>query len=177
MINSIQKVLNRILFDHPPSSILCIGDRISDALVEFIHTHPQCRLCEVEISQINGAQKDLSIAMQWQDRENIFDFAIVANAAEHLDKNTAVHLLARLRDLYAKKLLVVVPMGDQWKNHQSLWQETDLLALGFIKKANLQVAQKPVYVYAFDIVTYKTTPEWLNSQYWANPELWDKYWW
>ncbi|MGD8939893.1 MAG: DUF6231 family protein [Gammaproteobacteria bacterium] len=34
-----------------------------------------------------------------------------------------------------------------------------------------------MHVYAFDIASYKTTPDWLNNKYWANPELWDKHWW
>ncbi|MDD3447840.1 MAG: DUF6231 family protein [Gammaproteobacteria bacterium] len=34
-----------------------------------------------------------------------------------------------------------------------------------------------VHLYGFDIATYKVTPDWLNSRYWANPELWDRYWW
>ncbi|WP_290652932.1 DUF6231 family protein [Aquisalimonas sp.] len=32
-------------------------------------------------------------------------------------------------------------------------------------------------LYGFDVGTYKTTPDWLNPRYWANPELWGKYRW
>jgi hypothetical protein len=177
MVNTIQKLLNRVLFDHPPDSILCVGDRVADALSEFLSAHPQCRVCEVQVPQINAVQREPGTALNWKSTNDIFDFGIVANVIEHTDKNDAIQLLARLRDLYTKKLLVVAPMGKQWENHQSLWQETDLLSLGFILKTKLQVAEKPVCVYAFDISTYKTTPDWLNSRYWANPELWDKYWW
>ena len=28
--------------------------------------------------------------------------------------------------------------------------------------------------YAYNISNYKMTPDWLNSENWANPELWEK---
>lgn len=177
MINMVKNFLNQILIDHPPRSILCVGRNISGALTQFVTARPQCRIREINPTQINGQYLDLSAAMPWRDNSDTFDFGIVSDCIEHLTKNNAIHLLARLRDLYTKKLLIVVPIGDEWSEHQSRWQETELLALGFIVKARLRFDEKPVHVYAFDIATYKTTPDWLNSKYWANPQLWDKYWW
>jgi hypothetical protein len=177
MINTVQNILNQILFDHPPSSILCIGGNVATALNHFIATHPKCRVCEISLSQIDGQSPDLSSRINRPDSKITFDFSIVADVIEHMNKNAAVQLLARLRDLYTKKLLVVVPIGNEWTGHQSLWRDSDFLALGFVGKARIQVAKKPIHVYAFDIATYKTTPDWLNNKYWANPQLWDKFRW
>ena len=177
MITPISDTLNQILFDHPPKSILCIGDGVHDALKDFLAKYPQCTVLEVNIFQLKNCQMDLTKIIDWQDHKSNYDFGIIANTIEHLEKNDADHLLAQLRDLYSKKLLVVVPIGDQWHDHQSTWQNIDLLALGFVNKTKIRIAQKPVHIYAFDIASYKTTPDWLNNKYWANPELWDKYWW
>jgi len=172
MISAIKTILNRILTDHPPKSLLCVGQDIRNAMSEFLVQHPDCHLIEKDIINTNAQQ-----AIQSLDTKGSFEFGIVSNTIEHLDKATAEHVLARLRDIHTKKLLIVVPIGKLWKNHVSYWEETDLLALGFILKANMTIDKKPVHVYAFDIATYKTTPDWLNNKYWANPQLWDKHWW
>ncbi|WP_455210122.1 DUF6231 family protein [Kaarinaea lacus] len=172
MINAIQSILNRILTDHPPKNLLCIGRGTDDAIKEYLAQQPQCQMVIIDVAALG-----VSKVMEQLEKQSVFDFAIVANSIEHLDSASAEHLLARLRDIQTKKLLLVVPIGTQWENHASYWEETDLLALGFILKANITVNKKPLHIYAFDIATYKTTPDWLNNKYWANPELWDRFWW
>jgi hypothetical protein len=172
MISALQTLLNQIFKDHPPKNVLCVGSGTAAAIKEYLIQHTDCQMV-----QINIATQDVQKAMEPLAIQTIFEFAIVSNCIEHLEKASAEHLLARLRDIHTKKLVIVVPIGEQWKNHTSHWEETDLLALGFILKADLTVDHKPVHVYAFDITSYKTTPDWLNSKYWANPELWNKYWW
>ena len=172
MINAIQPVLSQILSDHPPNSVLSIGREVGAALKTFVSRHPHRRVLQIDL-----ASKHVSAVLELLDCIGIFDFGIAANTIEFLEKHVAIHVLARLRDLHTKKLLIVAPIGEQWKNHCSYWEETDLVALGFIVKAKIMVEQKPVHIYTFDIASYKTTPDWLNNKYWANPELWDKYWW
>ena len=172
MIDTIQTVLNKILIDDPPKSVLCIGRGAGNEINKFLSQRPDCQLMHLDLAEM-GIQK----ALEMLDSRDIFEFSIVADCIEYLDKASAEHLLARLRDIYTKKLLVVVPIGNQWQEHTSYWKETDMLALGFILKAKIGVTEKPVHVYAFDVASYKTTPDWLNNKYWANPELWDTYWW
>ena len=172
MIAAIHKLLNKILFDHPPKNVLCLGQGTGKAIKEHLRQHPDCQMTQFDLTEIQTHK-----ALGLLETHTMFEFGIVANCIEFLDKASAVHLLACLRDIYTKKLLVVVPIGKQWKNHTSEWEETDLLALGFVVKAKITVDEKPVHVYAFDIASYKTTPDWLNNKYWANPELWDKHWW
>ena len=31
-----------------------------------------------------------------------------------------------------------------------------------------------IIVFIYDISEYKDNPDWLNSENWANPDLWDK---
>ena len=86
-------------------------------------------------------------------------------------------IIARLRDLYSKFLLVAVPIGRDWQGLRSHWDCVELRALGLrlIKRYTYQ--GKPLHLYQFDIIDYKTTPDWLNSRHWANPEMWDKARW
>lgn len=78
---------------------------------------------------------------------------------------TLTHGLTRLRDLMARRVLVLA--------HHDF---TELLrALGFS-----QIEQLPgtdLIIWQFNILSYKQVPDWLNSKYWANPENWGKYRW
>ncbi|WP_455203829.1 DUF6231 family protein [Kaarinaea lacus] len=161
------KLITKILNQCTPKTLIGIGKSTKNILQDYIRSHPDCKADYYKPNEaLPELQKDVS-----------YDFALVANTLEHLDTNEANHLLANLRDIHSKKLVVIVPIGTDWREHKSYWQETDLLALGFLLKGSYKVNNLPVHIYAFDIENYKTTPDWLNNRYWANPENYDKYWW
>lgn len=101
-------------------------------------------------------------------RHGPFDIAILTDTLEALDRREASGLLARLRDLYARRVILLVA------HDHCAWSGTDLTALGFTR---LHETPGAGTLYGFDIATYKTTPDWLNPDYWAHPELWDRYRW
>lgn len=101
-----------------------------------------------------------------------FDFAIVANSLEHLDKQAAGRLIARLRDLHTQRFVVLVPLGEEWGGHASHWTENDLLAYGMTLMARFEQHGRPLALFHYNLADYKTTPDWLNSRYWAHPERW-----
>lgn len=109
------------------------------------------------------------------DRLASFDLVFVAGVVEHLPKAEAVTLLGRLRDLHTRRLYLLVPLGTAWPGHASVWEQNDLIALGMEQVGVCAEAERPLQLYKFDLHTYKRTPEWFNSKYWAHPELWDKY--
>ena len=49
-----------------------------------------------------------------------------------------------------------------------------IMSLGF--NAILKLKENDLFYifYAYNISNYKMTPDWLNSENWANPELWEK---
>ena len=95
-------------------------------------------------------------------------------ALEHLTKREAGMLLASLRDVHAVQLFALVSIGKAWLNHQSFWENNDLIGFG-MERVNVYAKNGlPLALLKFDLRTYKSTPEWLNSKYWARPELWDK---
>lgn len=101
------------------------------------------------------------------------DIALIAGGLEALTPRGAAQLLSQLRDLYASWVIVIT---DRDAPPEGLSRH-DLVGLGFSLLGDAIHDTQPVHVYEFDMATYKTTPDWLNSRYWANPELWDKYRW
>lgn len=90
-----------------------------------------------------------------------YDLAILALPAQ-VDDN-ATHSITRLRDLLARRVLVLA--------HPNQIQL--LRALGFSQIEDLGEWQ----LWQFNILEYKQVPDWLNAKYWANPENWGKYRW
>jgi hypothetical protein len=101
-----------------------------------------------------------------------FDLGIVANTLEYLERKAAGMLLARLRDLHTRRFVVLVPLGTHWENLRSHWQTADLLGYGMTVMARYREADRPLHLYHYAIESYKTTPDWFNSQHWAHPERW-----
>lgn len=57
------------------------------------------------------------------------------------------------------------------------WQLTDSLSLGYRRIASGQHKQTAWQLYEFNIISYKSTPDWLNPKHWSNPQNWDRYRW
>jgi len=167
MATDIDNALANLLDTHQPLSVLVIGTEIPAAITAYRADHPECRLCHV-------TPPDLP---QGLDTPGHSDFGIIINTLEHMDKAHAGRLIARLRDLQTSRFYTVIPMGDQWREQKTVWEPSDLIAYGMGLAGQYTDDGKPVHVYKFDINDYKATPDWLNPDHWANPELWDKYRW
>jgi len=76
-------------------------------------------------------------------------------------------LLVRLRDLMAKRIVVVSRLQD----------EKLLRALGFTQLIDKTRHDSDFALWQFNILTYKHVPDWFNSKFWANPENWNKFRW
>lgn len=102
--------------------------------------------------------------------EQVFDVAVLMHALAELDRREGAELLARLRDVGARRILVAARTDGQWRRN-------DFLGYGFQLFGRFQTEPAPVAVYRFDLYDYKPVPEWLNARHWANPQLWGKYRW
>ena len=76
-------------------------------------------------------------------------------------------LLVKLRDLMAKRIVVVSQLQD----------EKLLRALGFTQLIDKTLHDRDFALWQFNILTYKHVPDWFNSKFWANPENWNKFRW
>lgn len=103
--------------------------------------------------------------------------ALVAGTLEYMEKRQAGHVVARLRDLYTAVLYAAVPIGCGWQGHVSYWENQELIAYGLRRVRQYPVGGRSLCLYHYDIYDYKLTPDWLNSQYWANPHRWNKTRW
>lgn len=162
-----QTELQALIHQFQPQQILSIGPAGQELFTSYLAGCPECSL-----------QECISVpTLEQLDGYGRYDLVFVSHVLERMPKSQAEQLIARLRDLHSERLIIVLPIGKDWPGHASHWQETDMLGLGFSRVAKFQFKQHLVHIYAFDIASYKTTPEWLNSKYWANPEMFDKYWW
>ena len=57
------------------------------------------------------------------------------------------------------------------------WQETDLYALALQASERFQRDEQTLSLFTYDLREYKQVPDWLNAKFWANPELFGRYWW
>lgn len=80
-----------------------------------------------------------------------------------LDAPQAGHLISHIRAYVAPRLLLAAQSGCRL-------DEAAFRALGFTLV--LTDAVENVRVYHYDLDTYKTVPDWLNSRLWAHPERW-----
>ena len=76
-------------------------------------------------------------------------------------------LLVKLRDLMAKRIVVVSQLQD----------EKLLRSLGFTQLIDKTQHDSDFALWQFNILTYKHVPDWFNSKFWANPENWNKFRW
>lgn len=79
-------------------------------------------------------------------------------------------VIAHLRDFLSLELYVL-HTGD------SMEQTRRMGALGLHCLQTFEVDEQPWGLNHFSLKTYKKTPNWLNSRFWANPQLWNKFRW
>ena len=124
---------------------------------------------------VNSVTTLLSLAQQTtHTRYQLSCFWLPTLTEENLQPY--IPLLMRYRDLYSAHLIVAVS------------QDIDLHPYGFIPfsvftdqqdkpVAPLESMLPTIKLWQFNLYDYKPLPNWLNSDYWANPENWDKQRW
>ena len=162
-----QADLTKLIEETTPTSVLMIGPEGAAIVAAYLRAHPECTF-----THLNGG--DIFTLLEPM---GTYDFVFISGTLEFLPKTSAEAVLSRVRDLHARRFALVVPIGAEWEHQASQWEQTELLALGMTCTGQYLRDGKPLHLYAFDIETYKTTPDWLNSKDWAHPELFDKYWW
>lgn len=145
--------LKRAIEQLRPAQLLLIGHHEREPLLRHAN---QCG------SQVTSMTASTAAVLPADQR---FDLAIVTEPEPHLGIKMTTALLAALRDVHARRLLILVSGNSA----------IDLKALGFSLLADYPDNARQLY--GFELKNYKSTPDWLNAQYWANPEMWDKKRW
>lgn len=100
----------------------------------------------------------------------IQDLVAIGRTLETMDCRSGDQLLAGLRDLYARRILLRLDPNS------GCWDHQRVMAFGFQRLFTLTHEPHTTY-YGFDLGNYKVTPDWLNPKNWANPEMFDRYRW
>jgi hypothetical protein len=152
-----------ILEHYQPARLLCVSQSRVPAVEAYCTAYPATEL-------VTSNQTPLQSAVANQR----YDLAIIADQLEHLPQRAGIELLAGLRNLSASRLAVLVDMAQA-----ADWQENDFFALALQRRASFTGTDdnRTLSLYTYDLADYKQVPDWLNSKYWANPEMFDKYWW
>lgn len=152
-----QHVLTSLLDDlcqqQPIYSALCLGQDVTTYSPEGIHW------------QYFNASDFLNLPFTQR-----YDLALVIfhhDTQQHLSDDQQSQLIVKLRDLMAKRLIVIA-------DHT---QEQQLRALGLTQMLNQTFDHEQLMVWQFNILNYKQVPDWLNARFWANPERWNKFRW
>ncbi|ALH96193.1 DUF6231 family protein [Acinetobacter equi] len=153
-LNVITSMLDDLFKEQPIQTALCIGQNLE----QYVHHH----------------------SIQWQyfsvsELLNLpftrrYDLAIVlldVDTIENIEESEKTQFLVKLRDLFAKRIIVVSRLED----------EKLLRSLGFTQLIDKTTHEQNFALWQFNILTYKHIPDWFNSKFWANPENWDKFRW
>lgn len=152
--------LCKVIAGFSPQSLLCLGTAEADLLDP----------CRAMLPDSRFETRACAPSLQELETETAHDLILISGVLEGLPRAEGEQLIARLRDLGAPRLILALSSKTDWRI-------PDLLALGLVVLGDLKVDDRRLRLFAFDIAAYKTTPDWLNSRYWAHPELWGKYWW
>ncbi|MFO7704205.1 MAG: DUF6231 family protein [Halopseudomonas sp.] len=161
MSDSPTSALLAILDHHQPASLLCISREPVPAVSAFCAAHAGCELTHTD---------QVPLAAELTSRR--YDLAIVADQLEALAMRTGVELLAGLRNLSVSRMAVLVDLQQA-----EGWQENDFFGLAMQRHARFNKDDRSLTLFTYDLAEYKNVPDWLNSKYWANPDMFDKYWW
>ncbi|MTI63827.1 MAG: hypothetical protein FH755_07980 [Methylophaga sp.] len=99
------------------------------------------------------------------------DLAVISHLTESMDKAAAQQWLGMIKNRLAPHVILI--------SHPAIaddkgWRLTDYLAMGF---RHLAGTEDGLQVFTYAIENYQPKRDWLNSRYWANPEMYDKYRW
>ncbi len=153
-LNVITSMLDDLSQEQPIQTALCIGQDLAQVDTDStIHWH---YFNVTDFLSLPFTQRyDLAFVL--------FDTLEAIDITE-IQKS---QLLVKLRDLMAKRIVVV----------SSLQDEKLLRSLGFTQLIDKTSHESNFALWQFNILNYKHVPDWFNSKFWANPENWNKYRW
>ena len=155
-----QQALAALLEQHRPARLLYVGSSELPAIDAFSHSHNHC---QIDRALTGPLPADLAARR--------YDLALVADCLEHLPKRDGLQLLGGIRNLNTSRMAVLVDLNA------SDWQATDFYSLALQLSGRFERGGQTVTLFTYDLLDYKQVPDWLNAKYWANPQMFGKYWW
>lgn len=122
-----------------------------EALTDFINTE------DIKVKKISSLN-DIDLKKQNQ-------LVLIVNGHEVFDKKIEplVNQINRI---------ILYILKDEFFENNELEISKKFISLGY--KFYGEISFRNIAVFVYNISEYKDTPEWLNNENWANPELWEK---
>ncbi|KAB1852466.1 hypothetical protein F4W09_14500 [Acinetobacter tandoii] len=152
--NVITSMLDDLSQEQPIQTALCIGQNL-----EQYDQNQSIRWAYFNVTEL--------LSLPFTQRYDL-GFVVLDNTEmSSLSDVTKAQFLVKLRDLMAKKLVVVATEQDNKL----------MRSLGFTQLIEKSAQGNDLAIWQFNILNYKHVPDWFNSKYWANPENWNKFRW
>lgn len=152
--NVITSMLDDLSQEQPIQTALCIGQNL-----EQYDQNQSIRWAYFNVTEL--------LSLPFTQRYDL-GFVVLDNTEmSGLSDVTKAQFLVKLRDLMAKKLVVVATEQDNKL----------MRSLGFTQLIEKSAQSNDLAIWQFNILNYKHVPDWFNSKYWANPENWNKFRW
>ena len=155
-----QQAIAALLELHAPSRLLYVGASDIPAVRAFGDRHQNC-----QIDRATAAPLSDELAGRR------YDMALIADCLEHLPKHDGLQLLGGIRNLNASRVAVLIDLNA------CDWQPTDFYALALQVSGRFERDEQTLTLFTYDLLDYKQVPDWLNAKFWANPQMFGKYWW
>ena len=150
----ITSMLDDLSQEQPIQTALCIGQNL-----EQYDQNQSIRWAYFNVTEL--------LSLPFTQRYDL-GFVVLDNTEmSSLSDVTKAQFLVKLRDLMAKKLVVVATEQDNKL----------MRSLGFTQLIEKSAQGNDLAIWQFNILNYKHVPDWFNSKYWANPENWNKFRW
>ena len=154
--SDISTILSPLVTQFQPNSVLIVGETARKLYQDKHDTRSQVLTTPFNLD-------DLSTI-------TTVDLAIISDITDTLAKPQALEWLGMIRNCYAQHIIVISSIEQ---STQQGWQLADFLGMGMKHVAT--TAKYQIFSYALE--SYQRKREWNNSQFWANPENYDKYRW
>jgi len=155
-----QQALAVLLQQYAPARLLHVGYSDLPAVDAFSRSHPGSEVTRAQTAPLPDGLTSRR-----------YDLALIADCLEQLPKRDGLQLLGGLRNLNASRMAVLVDLDA------CDWQATDFYALALQVSARFERDEQTLTLFTYDLLDYKQVPDWLNAKFWANPQMFGKYWW
>ena len=151
--NVITSMLDDLSAEQPIQTAVCLGQDLSQDDAQSI-----------QWKYFNVTE---FLILPFQQRYDLGFVILSDEALYRLSDTEKSQILVKLRDLMAKRIVVLSHIED----------EHLLRSLGFTQLIDRKNEQENLALWQFNILNYKHVPDWFNSKFWANPDNWNKFRW
>ncbi len=152
--NVITSMLDDLSKEQPIQTALCIGQNLTQ-----YNNNQSIQWHYFTVTEL--------LSLPFTQRYDLGFVVLDSQEFSQISESEKIQLLVKLRDLMAKKIVVVSQLQD----------EKLLRSLGFTQLIDKTRHDSDFALWQFNILTYKHVPDWFNSKFWANPENWNKFRW